>query len=116
MKLTLQKALRLSIIRWDAIVKNNGKDLSAETSIKLDTYNLVFRCGLCERTFKGIIILASIPKCVGNCPLAIKLGKSCFENSSLYKRWENNECVETATPILEALRGIWKEKYITPCP
>lgn len=57
-------------------------------------------CGLC-----ALIILAA-GRC-GSCPIKIK----CFQEESLYKKWELNKCKETEDAMHKMLMDLYINEY-----
>ena len=88
-KISYEEAIRLSIIKWKAIIDNGGKYLSVYPD---EIENLPAKCGFCKR---------NIPFCY-TCELFPK--RICGPDyNTLYQKFDRKQTIENATAILDAL-------------
>jgi len=95
-QLSFKEAKRLSILKWEHIVKANGANC-----YPLECANLKCHCGFCERwDWQGEQKI-----CETQCELGMQIGVCC-DNDSLYDKWNGDECVETAQAMLDAIKSV----------
>lgn len=108
-QLSLSEAKRLSLIKWNHIVNNNGYCNSL--CLPDEVINLAYQCGFCERHRKEDFQLEDFKyhQC-DPCELGQIIGK-CPLSNSLYNQYidvEDNdkERLELAYRILQAIESI----------
>ena len=86
-QLSFSEAKRLSILKWEHIVKANGA-----YCFPLECTNLICYCGFCERwDWQG-----NQEVCETQCELGMQIGVCC-DNGSLYKKWHYERPVNEDT-------------------
>ena len=95
-QLSFSEAKRLSILKWEHIVKANGA-----YCFPLECANLNCHCGFCERwQYSG-----DQSTCEEQCELGMQIGICCDFNST-YDKWYDNKCKETAQAMLDAIKSV----------
>ncbi len=106
-----QQAKKLSIVKWEAIVKNNGKELNYKQLTELGLTNLFADCGYCEKYLHDL----EDSKICRHCPLNAKklnikydkvfnYGEAhCLFNDHPYNIWQENQTVENAERMLNLI-------------
>jgi len=102
-QLSLAEAKRLSIIKWELIVENNG---SPEIDYPEEVSVLIHDCGFCERWR---------PHKSGceKCECAKVLGGACnsMGGRDLFAIWSKNQTKENAQAVLDAIKSINTTEY-----
>lgn len=95
MELTKEKALELSIFKWEIIIQNNGQyneKVFAHPKLK----KFPFGCALCGKYLNN--------SCEG-CPFVIE-GNNCGDLDHPYDNWLNDPTKENAQIILDELKKL----------
>jgi NMD protein affecting ribosome stability and mRNA decay len=100
MKLSLKEAKRLSIIKWEFIIKN-GYPKDHEFPDELA--GLSCHCDFCERSGYGIGNM-NVELC-NKCEFG-KIAGRCPDEKSLLSRWAEKESPRLAKKILNLLKSI----------
>ena len=109
--ITKQEAIKLSLIKWEYIVNNDGS-IGGLTDHHPELDNLLGLCGLCEY-YEDLAILSNISdefslnrktKC-SFCDLA-KLNTSCFDDDSYFQIWNRHRTKENAQDVLNLIKQI----------
>lgn len=110
--ITRKQAIELSIVKWKAIVNNDGNMLSPSQLERLGLNKLKCSCGLCE--------LYLNEDCV-NCPLnkvdCIDIDNRCWQDDALFGKWydaqdcgEMDKSIEYAKLLVDELNSIYKKE------
>lgn len=99
MELTKEKALELSILKWELIVEKGGYILILPNEF----LKLKCGCGLCE-LYRNT---SSLNDCIG-CPFIIE-GKRCYDSGHAHRRWAVDNTKENAQIVLDELKKLRNE-------
>jgi len=91
-KITLQEAYELCIIKWEAIVENNGIKPSQIKGLEI-LENSICDCGYCHYY-----------NSCSDCPLLINEIGDCCELDHPWTIWLNNQTKENAQAVLQLIR------------
>ncbi len=102
MKLTKKKAIELSILKWEWIVKNDGSEKGLIDAIP-ELEKLKAHCGLCELYVED----NTIRYCYG-CPICPKkwYNLGCMKSGHKWYIWSNNPTKENAQKVLDLIKSI----------
>ncbi len=111
MKLTNKKAIELSILKWEWIVKNDGDDNSSELLEAIpELENIEEYCGLCHKYLKVTYDPYSVS--CDKCPIdIIKTKKNnhtsgCWQNEHPFNIYECETTKENAQKVLDLIKSI----------
>ena len=98
MKLTHEEAKRLSILKWEAIVKNNGSSEHLPEILA----SLLSECGYCEK------YRDKWNRNCGKCPLNLKgnlteFSMGCLVPGHPWNIWADNKTKENAQAVLDLI-------------
>jgi len=97
-QLSLAEAKRLSILKWECIIQNNGLQYPIKWPPEIKDLNC--KCGFCERWD-----FPSEDSCT-QCELALAMGVDCPDESSPYHIWSEASTKETAQAVLNMIKSI----------
>lgn len=97
--LTKERAIDLSIKKWEAIIANGGNNLTKGDAINLGIWNFSGTCGLCEK-YKDYE--KNDNQCF-KCPFNCNLQYGCSNLSHVWFKWYSERNKETAQAVLDAL-------------
>ena len=105
-QLSLVEAKRLSLIKWELIVENNG---SSSIQYPEELLYLPYRCGFCKRwSEKGYFGTKDCSRC--ECAKALK-GICSEDQESIYTKWQYRSTKENAQAVLDAIKSINTTEY-----
>ena len=96
MKLTKEKAIELSIKKWEWIVENDGSMAGLTLAIP-ELIGLASNCGLCEKYWKDHAFCK-------NCP--INYGYDCYDIEHPFQEWGIDNTKESAQKVLDLIKSI----------
>ena len=99
-QLSFEEAKRLSIKKWEIIVKNDGESCIDLLENDKELVKLRSHCGFCERMSIGYYLL----KCE-ECEFG-KISGDCHKNNSYFRIWQLNKNKENAQNILEIIKNL----------
>ncbi len=91
MGLTKKEAKRLSILKWEFIIKNGG-DYKLTLELPKEIHHLDANCGYCEKY-----------KDCTKCPLFLGDTSDCADLGHPWKKWANNSTVKNAQAMLDLI-------------
>lgn len=109
-QLSLKEAKRLSIIKWEILADESKTAASKGYDIRHhpELRNLTQYCGFCERHVAYIDDDGDTDVNCTDCELAVVMGGSCNQLSSLYSIWNTKEdrSSEAAQRLLDVIKSI----------
>ncbi len=97
-ELTRKQAFNLSILKWEAIVKDGGIEGRNFYTIMSRLEGLQNECGLCER------YLYPAHNC-SKCPINQELYDGCFSDKHIFSKWLNNKNWINAKAVLNLIKS-----------
>jgi len=97
-QLTFEEAKRLSIKKWEIIVKNDGDNSFEDLNYDEEIYRLRCKCGFCHRYNMQCTL----------CEFGASAG-ICTDKHSIYGQWEKKPNKEQAVQILEIIKNLKEE-------
>jgi hypothetical protein len=104
MKLTRKEAFRLSILKWELTVYNDGEESIPE---EVKSLNLLADCGLCE---KYLYTKNTVLRKCAKCPIRPRIkdyndlsGMGCCQRVHPFMIWDGTK--ETALKVLELIKS-----------